>query len=163
MIGASCAGTAITPITRPSRFGPAAWTTIVCASGSSIPPPRPWSTRNAIRLPIDQASPHSIEPARKSAIAVIHTRLAPNRSAAQPVSGITTASASRYAVLTHWIVATVVWNSRPSVSSATLTIVVSRIAGTAPTSTAMQSRISGVSRRSGAAVSVIMRYSVSRC
>jgi hypothetical protein len=35
---------------------------------------------------------------------VIHTARAPNRSSAQPASGIVEAIASRYAVLTHWMV-----------------------------------------------------------
>ena len=53
--------------------------------------------------------------------------MAPNRRAAQPVTGITAASASMYPVTTHWISAIVECSSRLSVASATLTIVVSRI------------------------------------
>ena len=61
--------------------------------------------------------------------------MAPKRRAAQPVTGITAASASMYPVTTHWICAIVLCSSRPSVASATLTIVVSRIDMTEPTST----------------------------
>ena len=45
-----------------------------------MPPPIPWRTRNAIRLPADQAKPHSTEPPRKSASENIHIRLLPKRS-----------------------------------------------------------------------------------
>jgi hypothetical protein len=40
---------------------------MVESSGSIIPPPMPCTMRNAIRLPADQATPQSTEPARKSA------------------------------------------------------------------------------------------------
>jgi hypothetical protein len=80
---------------RPSRSGPAARVMIACPPGSSIPPPSPCSTRKPIRLWIDQAVAHSAEPATNRLIAVIHTGLAPNRSMAQPVSGMTRATASR--------------------------------------------------------------------
>src|SRR6516225_9263796 len=76
----------------------------------------------------------------------IHSDLAPNRSLAQPVSGITLANASMYAVGTHWIVAIEVWKSRPSVGSATLVIVASRIVMIVPsTTTAASVTISRVS------------------
>ena len=90
------------------RFGPAR---LDQSSAPADQQPAPDALQHPERdqLPMVQASPHSIEPARKTAIAAIHTRLAPKRSAAHPVSGIATASASRYAVLTHWIVVTVVW------------------------------------------------------
>jgi hypothetical protein len=51
--------------------------------------------RKAIRLPADQATPHSVEPPRKRASESIHTRLLPKRSTDQPASGRTIASASR--------------------------------------------------------------------
>ena len=41
------------------------------------------------------AAPHSALVTTKALTIVIHTRRAPKRSAAQPVSGITVASASR--------------------------------------------------------------------
>jgi hypothetical protein len=56
-----------------------------------------------------------------------HTFLAPNRREAQPLIGITAASDSRYPVTTHWIELSDACSSRLRVSSATLTIVVSRI------------------------------------
>jgi hypothetical protein len=60
-----------------------------------IPPRSPWSTRKKINDPADHANPDSAEPRTNSATTVIHSRLAPNRSDAQPVIGITTASATR--------------------------------------------------------------------
>ncbi len=42
-----------------------------------------------------QARPHNAEPSTNNVTEVIHSRLVPKRSAAQPVSGITIASASR--------------------------------------------------------------------
>ena len=80
------------------------------------------------------------------------TRFAPKRSLAQPVSGITLANASRYAVETHWIVGIDAWNSRPSVGIATLTIVASRMVMIVPrTTTAASRKMSRVSTRSGGA------------
>src|SRR5262249_17276285 len=59
---------------------------------------------------------------------------------------MTLANASRYAVVTHWMVAIEVPNSRPSVGKATLTMVASRTVMIAPsTTTAASVRISRVS------------------
>jgi hypothetical protein len=84
----------ITLITRPIRCGPAAWARMVWPTGRIIPAPSPCSTRNAISEPIDHAAAASTEPARNSRTAASQTRLAPNRSAAHPVSGITVAKAT---------------------------------------------------------------------
>jgi hypothetical protein len=62
---------------RPTRSGPAARARIVCASGMMSPPPSPCTTRNAIRLPEDQASPQSTEPVMNSTRATIHSGFAP--------------------------------------------------------------------------------------
>ena len=43
----------------------------------------------------DQATPHSDEPMMKRPMDIIHIGLAPNRSTAHPVTGITTASERR--------------------------------------------------------------------
>ncbi len=93
--GASSIGTPMMPRTRPTRCGPAAWVRIVMPAGISMPPPRPWTTRNAIRLWADHASPHRVEPSTNRATDVRNSRFVPNRSAAHPVSGMTVASASR--------------------------------------------------------------------
>jgi hypothetical protein len=63
------------------------------------------------------------------------------------VSGITLATASRYAVITHWMVEIEVWKSRPSVGTATLTIVASRIGMIDPITTTVPSRRSSWSMR----------------
>ena len=93
--GASSIGTPITLMTRPMRCGPAARARIACPSGISKPPPKPWSTRKTISASIDHAAPASAEPAMNRSSAASQTRLAPKRSLAQPVSGITLAKASR--------------------------------------------------------------------
>ncbi len=93
-IGPSSMGTPRTAITRPTRSGPAARVMIVMPRGISIPPPRPWTTRNAISGPMPQAVAQSTEPQTKSTIDMMKSRLVPNRSAAQPVIGMTVASAS---------------------------------------------------------------------
>ncbi len=61
----------------------------------------------------------------------MNSRLVPNLSAAQPVSGITVASASVLPVMVHATTAWVVWNSVMKLRSATLTTVVSSAAMTA--------------------------------
>jgi hypothetical protein len=128
-------------MTRPSRFGPAACARIVWASGRISPPPAPCRTRKKIRLPTDHAMPHSAEPPRNSASETIHMRLIPNRPADHPVSGMTIDSASMYPVVTHWIVDSDVCRRPPSVSIATLTIVVSRIDMMAPSTTTAHRRL----------------------
>jgi hypothetical protein len=100
-----------------------------------MPPPKPCRNRKTISDSGDQARPHSADATPNSATEIIHIRSAPKRSDAQPVSGITVASASRYPVETHWIVSSGAESSRDSVSRATLTIVVSRIDMTTPTTT----------------------------
>ncbi len=93
-LGPSSIGTPMIAITRPTRCGPEARVRIVMPAGISMPPPRPCSTRNAISVYADQARPESAEPAMNRAIEIMYRRLVPNRSAPQPVSGITVASAS---------------------------------------------------------------------
>jgi hypothetical protein len=92
-IGPSSIGTPRTAITRPIRSGPAARVMIVMPSGISMPPPRPCSTRKAVSISTLFAAAHSTDPAVNSSTASMYRRLVPNRSAAQPVSGITDASA----------------------------------------------------------------------
>jgi hypothetical protein len=94
-IGPSNIGTPITDITRPTRFGPATCVSRLIPTGMIMPPPKPCNTRKTISDSADHASPHSADPMPNSATEVIHTCLAPKRSDAQPVSGITVASASR--------------------------------------------------------------------
>ncbi|MCQ0018189.1 hypothetical protein LUX39_34000 [Actinomadura madurae] len=86
--GASIAGTETMLITRPIRSGPASRTSMVCPTGSSIPPPRPWSTRNAISEGTDQANPHSRDPLMNSPSETSHIRRAPNRRTDHAVIGI---------------------------------------------------------------------------
>ena len=133
-------------MTRPMRCGPAARARIDWPTGSSMPPPMPCSTRKAISELADQATPHRHEPTMKRLSEVIQINLAPKRSTAHPVTGITMARASRYPVATHWMVVTETWKSRPSVARATATMVVSRIDMIDPRTTTVEvRRTSGVS------------------
>ena len=93
--GPSSIGTPTTLMTRPMRCGPAAWARVIIPIGMIIPPASPCRTRKAMSDSALQAKPHSALVATKAATIVIHTRRGPKRSAAQPVSGITVASASR--------------------------------------------------------------------
>src|ERR1700733_2469995 len=147
-IGTTTIGRLTALISRPICFWPAACTSSVVSSGTIRPPPMPCTTRNAIRLPMFHAAPEATEPARNGASENAQTSRPPNRARAQPLSGMTMANESRYPVITHWIVATVVCRSRPIVSTATLTIAVSSSEGTAPTSRTMISLITAGSRRS---------------
>ena len=70
-------------------------TTIACATGSTSPPPSPCSTRATMSDSADHARPHSTDPHRNAVSAPSQTRRVPNRSLAQPVSGMTAVSDSR--------------------------------------------------------------------
>jgi hypothetical protein len=100
-------------------------------------------TRKAISEPMDQAAPASTDPIMNTSRAVSQTRLAPNRSAAHPVSGITVAKASMYPVSTHWTAGIDARKVAPTVGIATLTIVRSRTVMIVPRmTTAARVRIS---------------------
>ena len=90
----------------------------------------------------------------KSTSDVRYTRFAPKRREAQPVSGITVASDSRYPVITHWMSASGLWRRLWSVSSATLTIVVSRIDMIEP------STITTATRQTKGSIRVLSRSAV---
>ena len=59
-----------------------------------MPPPTPWMTRKRISSVEEFASPQSAEAAVNRASDTRYTCLAPNRSAAQPLTGMTAASES---------------------------------------------------------------------
>ncbi len=63
-------------------------------SGMIIPPPAPWSTRKTTSSVVLVDRPHKAEPAVNRISEIMYIRRAPNRSAAQPLTGITAASAS---------------------------------------------------------------------
>ncbi len=68
-------------------------TTISRATGVIIAPPIPWRMREATSASRFRDSPHRAEPARNTTMAVMNTRRAPKRSAAQPLAGVNTARA----------------------------------------------------------------------
>ncbi len=67
-------------------------------TGTIIAPPIPWTNRAATSAPSEPLTAHPIEPSRNTAIAVMNVVWAPNRSATQPLTGMNTASDSRYVV-----------------------------------------------------------------
>lgn len=104
-----------------------------------------------------QAAPASAEPTRNAPSAASHSRLAPNRPIAQPLSGIATARASRYPVTTHCTDETGACMPRPSRSIATLTTVVSSSGAIPPRiSTSARARRLGPARARPAAVVVVV-------
>lgn len=94
-IGPSVTTAPTMPIIFPARAGPAARASMVSRVGSSAPTPMPCTTRNAMRLAGSHATAASAEPSRKTVSPTSHTVLPPKRSAAQPLTGTVTATASR--------------------------------------------------------------------
>ncbi|CFE82338.1 Uncharacterised protein [Mycobacterium tuberculosis] len=92
--GPSSIGMPTTAITRPSRFGPASRAKMAKDTGVSMPPPKPWTTRNMMSSKMFGATAHSSEPRVNANTEPMKSRLVPNRSAAQPAVGITVANAS---------------------------------------------------------------------
>jgi len=64
-------------------------------TGTINAPPMPWRMRAATRAASEFAMPQPIEPKVKTTIAALKTRLAPNRSAVQPLIGMNTARLSK--------------------------------------------------------------------
>ena len=64
-IGPMTMGTPMMLMTRPMRCGPAARARIDWPTGSSMPPPMPWSTRKKMSELADQARPQRLEPMTK--------------------------------------------------------------------------------------------------
>ena len=126
---------------RPIRSGPAAWARIACPTGMIIPPPKPCSTRKAISDSVLHASPHSTEPTRNSA-----TRDHPQAPAAEALhrpAGQRDHRRQREQVAGRRPTGSTTATRRgraPSVSIATLTIVVSRIDMIVPSTTTDASR-----------------------
>ncbi len=67
----------------------------VCTVPWIAPPPRPWTTRKAIRLAMFQAPAHSSDPTRNAAMPTSSTGLRPKVSASLPYTGSVTVTASR--------------------------------------------------------------------
>ena len=93
-IGASSIGMLMIDMRRPSRPGPASRVMIMNPRGNSIPPPMPWMTRNTMSCNMVDATAHNTELSANATTVPMNSRLVPNRSAAQPVSGMTVARAS---------------------------------------------------------------------
>ena len=68
---------------------------MVVPTGVIMPPPIPWSMRNAMREPALQARPHRAEPAVNMASATAKVFFVPKRSPIQPEAGIQTAKLTR--------------------------------------------------------------------
>ena len=94
-VGASTIGTAIRLITRPIWALEDCAVQIIVPTGMIAPPPTPCSAREAISIPTLCEHAHSTEPTVNTASAATYNRAVPNRRAAQPVTGMTAASARR--------------------------------------------------------------------
>ena len=96
--GPSAGATSVGIITivdaRARSIGGKARNSMATPIGVSMPPPTPWTMRNATSWPIVWANPHSTEPPTNRPSAVRNTRLVPKRSPIQPLAGIHTASDS---------------------------------------------------------------------
>ncbi len=138
----------MSPMTLPARAGPAARARRIRTSGSRMPAPKPWTMREAMRLPASQANPAASEAAAKSARPRSHMRLPPNRSTAQVVNGMAMVTASRKPVEAHPIAASEASNSAASRSRPTATMVLLSRPRTPPSRITPTSRSSGASRRS---------------
>ena len=125
--GATSAGQTMNAIVRRSSlFGVSASTTRR-PTGTIIAPPTPCRTRittSSARLVLSaQPSDASV----KSTIAVRKIRRAPNRIVSQPLTGIRTASVTRYAVMMSAVDVTGTWSDSAIFGVAVRTIVASRI------------------------------------
>jgi len=67
-------------------------------TGVIIAPPMPWKMRATTKCVSDTDSAQPIDPSMNTAIALRNTMRAPKRSAVQPLTGMKTASESRYEV-----------------------------------------------------------------
>ncbi len=68
---------------------------MVIPIGMSMPPPTPWTTRKKMSSPRFCEMPQSIDATVNVTMVMRYSRLVPQRSVAQPVSGITAPWASR--------------------------------------------------------------------
>lgn len=95
-------------------------------TGTIIAPPAPCTTRSATRTPRSDAAAQARDARVNSAIAARKTRRAPKRAVSQPLSGISTASVSRYAVMTRPIAVADTPSEAPIRGAAVDTMVPSR-------------------------------------
>jgi len=75
------------------RFGTASRVKIIIPQGCNMPPPNPCNTRNGMSNRMVGAYARNNEPKVNASTDVMKSRLVPNLSAAQPVTGMTVASA----------------------------------------------------------------------
>ena len=94
-VGASSIGTAIRLITRPICVLEDCAVQIIVPTGMIAPPPTPCRAREAISISTLCEHAHNADPTVNTASAATYSRAAPNRRAAQPVTGMTAASARR--------------------------------------------------------------------
>ena len=109
-----------------SLFGVSASTTRR-PTGTIIAPPTPCRTRIATSSARLVLSAHPSEASVKTAIAVRKMRRAPNRIVSQPLTGISTASVTRYAVMISAVDVTGTSSDTAIRGVAVVTIVASRI------------------------------------
>jgi hypothetical protein len=95
-------------------------------TGSIMAPPSPCSTRKTTSCGSVCAAPHRVEPSENKATATQNTRLAPKRSASQPLTGRNTARLSRYEVIARFSRSTLTSSASAMVGNAVAITEVSR-------------------------------------
>ena len=121
-------------------------------TGSSMAPPVPCRMRAPVSSVSVRDSAQAPEPRANSTMASMKTRRVPNRSASQPVAGITVAIASAYDTTTACMRSGLSPRPRAIAGKAVLTMVASSVCMKKPMATSHSS-----SREEGALVSVFMR------
>ena len=106
-----------------SRSGGVTRSRINRPTGTIIAPAIPCSTRISVNWTSVCDNPHSSDATVNAPNADANTVRAPARSATQPLTGINTATVSRYAVMPMFIATAVTWKLRPICGSAVAMIV----------------------------------------
>jgi hypothetical protein len=126
MTGATSPGHTMKAISRMMSCLSAFMSTVNRPTGTIIAPPTPCRTRSATSSPRLVLVAHSNDATVKITMAARNTFLAPSRAASHPLSGISTASVIRYAVITSPTWAEATCRSAPIRGAAVVTMVPSR-------------------------------------
>ena len=97
--GAASAGQVSTAIARTRSALPLKRNTASLPTGTIMAPPIPWAIRIPTSMGNDTLSAQPTEARVNTAMAAMNTARMPNRSAIQPLAGISTATVTRYAVI----------------------------------------------------------------
>ena len=106
-VGASTATTPASVVATPCRRSGKSRNTAENTAGISVPPAKPWSTRQATRAPKPEAPAQPAEASVNTPTAATNSQRIVMTRVRKPVSGIAITSAMRYAV---WI--QLIWSGR---------------------------------------------------